>query len=192
MDSLPITPKTDWIVEAEPVMPMTKEQFLDWQTGNDVSYEWGNGLAIKTTGMGKDERCLVSNIQEQFARTRAFGERARLFEETDCWLTDAQMRRPDMALFSRLQIVDTDTDHVSAFVVEIISPTDKVKDVEQKVIEYLQAGVQVVWHLIPDLRMVRVFTSLRHMKTCFDDDEFDAAPAVRDLQLTVDQLFSVQ
>ena len=76
-----------------------------------------------------------------------------------------------------------------AFVVELISPSDRAKHVEQKVIEYFNAGVQVVWHVHPELRMVRVFTSARHNVTCFEHDAFDAAPALPDLQLTVDALF---
>ena len=79
---------------------------------------------------------------------------------------------------------------VPAFAVEIISPSDKADKIETKVIEYLNAGVQVIWHVFPALRMVRVFTSVKNSISHFETDTFDAAPAVPDLTMTVNELFA--
>ena len=54
----------------------------------------------------------------------------------------------------------------------------------------LNAGVQVIWHVLPALRMVRVFASVKSDTTHFETDTFDATPVVPDLQMTVDELFA--
>ena len=97
-----------------------------------------------------------------------------------------------MAFFTREQILDSanDIESIPPFVVELISPTDRVNTVETKVIEYVNAGVQVIWHVFPALRMVRVFNSAKNNATYFETDLFSAAPALPDLQMTVDEVFA--
>jgi Uma2 family endonuclease len=179
--------------EAEVGIPMSKQQFLNWNPENGFLYEFENGLAIPTNGMKKAERYLVVNIQDKFATLKAYQEGGRLLAETDCWLTENQMRRPDLAFFSKeaIRIVDDSSEPIPPFVIEIISPTDTAKHIEEKVIEYFEAGVQVIWHIYPELRMVRVSTSPRNNVTCFENDFFSATPAIPDLQMTVDELFTL-
>lgn len=179
--------------EAVVGIPMTRQRFLSWNPDDGFLYEFENGLAIPTDGMKKEERYLIRNVQKAFQKTKAFQENGYLFEENDVWLSVNQKRIPDMAFFTDAQIKESKTptsEPIPSFVIEIISPSDKVKPVEQKVIEYFDAGVQVVWHIHPALRMVRVFTSARQNVTCFENDEFGAAPAIPDLHITVAELFS--
>lgn len=174
-------------------IPMSKRKFLNWNPEDGFLYEFDNGYAIPTDAMRKEERYLVRNIQKAFRKTLSFRENGYLFEESAVWVTENQKRIPDVAFFTDAQIRESATaqsEPIPSFVVEIISPTDRVKHVEQKVIEYFAAGVQVVWHIHPELRMVRAFTSPRHNVTCFEKDTFHAAPAMPDLQLTVEELFS--
>lgn len=173
-------------------VPMSKEAFLDWNPDDGFLYEYDNGFAEQTTGMKKNERYIITNIQAKFSTTVAFRERAWLFEESDVWVSDVQKRIPDMAFFTRDQILDSadDKEPIPAFVVELISPADKADKIETKVIEYFRAGVQVIWHVFPALRMVRVFTSVRNSITHFETDTFDAGPAVPDLIMTVNELFA--
>lgn len=184
------------VIEQEEVadvrIPMPKAQFLNWNPDDGFLYEYDNGYAEQTTGMKKNERYIVSNVLDKFETTQAYQERAKLLPESDVWVTDEQKRIPDIAFFTRQQILDsvTNVEPIPAFVIELISPSDKADKVEKKVIEYFNAGVQVVWHVYPALRMVRVFTSVKSNTTYFGTDPFDAAPVVPDLQLTVDELFA--
>lgn len=184
------TPTPETVVS----IPMSKQAFLNWDGDDEYLYEFDNGYAIPTDGMRKEERYLVRNIQKAFRKTHAFQENGYLFEESAVWVTESQRRIPDVSYFNDAQIRESATpisEPIPAFVVELISPSDRVKHVEQKVIEYFAAGVQVIWHIHPELRMVRVFTSARHNITCFEHDAFDAGPALPDLQLTVEELFTV-
>lgn len=173
-------------------IPMSKQAFINWNPDDGFLYEYDNGFAEQTSGMKKEERYIISNIQDKFLTTSAHSERAKLFEESDIWVTENQKRIPDMAFFTRNQILGStnDDDPIPAFVVELISPSDKADKIETKVIEYFKAGVQVIWHVFPALRMVRVFTSVKNSISHFETDSFDAAPAVPDLQLTVNELFA--
>lgn len=186
--------KEEVVVSTEVRIPMTKEQFLTWDTNDDFLYEYDNGFAVQPTGMGKKERYIIRNIQKAFRRTAAFAEDAYLYEENDVWVTADQKRIPDMAFFTDAQIKDSLNDEaepIPAFVVELISPGDKSDHIETKIIEYFTAGVQVVWHVHPALRMVRVFTSVRSATSYFEDDTLSAAPALPDLDMTVSGLFAL-
>ena len=173
-------------------IPMSKQTFMNWSPDDGYLYEYDNGFAWQITGMKNNERYIISNIQDKFVVTQAFKQKAYLFGKSDVWLTDDQKRIPDMAFFTRGQILDAenDTEPIPAFVVELISPSDKADKIETKVIEYFKAGVQVIWHVYPALRMVRVFTSVKNSITHFESDTFDAAPVVPDLTMTVDELFA--
>ncbi|MBC8154675.1 MAG: Uma2 family endonuclease [Bacteroidetes bacterium] len=179
---------------AEDRLPTTKAEFLDWSPNDDALYEWHDGTLVQQSGMKKEERPIIRVITRAFAKTTAYQQRAELLAETNCWLTDEQMRIPDLAFFTDEQIkasATDDTEPIPAFVVELISPGDKASHIEKKVLEYFSAGVTVVWHIYPDLTMVRVFTSPKLSTTSFADDTISAGPAIPDLQLTIGELFAL-
>lgn len=184
--------KEDAIEEVR--IPMTKAQFGQWNPDDGFLYEYENGFAVRTTGMKKNERYIIRNIQEAFKKTNAYAERGYMYEENDVWVTDDQKRIPDMAFFTDAQIKESlneDVEPVPALVVELISPSDKSDKIETKIIEYFTMGVRVVWHVHPALRMLRVFTSVRSANSYFETDTFSAAPALPDLEMTVNQLFTL-
>ncbi|MBC7891456.1 MAG: Uma2 family endonuclease [Sphingobacteriaceae bacterium] len=115
-----------------------------------------------------------------------------LLAESDVWLTQTQKRIPDVAFFTAEQITRsvTEPEPIPSWIIEFISPGDPVKKVEENVLDYFTAGVQVVWHVHPALRMVRVLTSTRHATTYFENDPLPAPPALPDLSLTVGELFT--
>ena len=172
---------------------MSKKQFLNWNGDDTYLYEFDNGFAIPTEAMKNIERPIMQKILRKFAQTQAYQDMGELLPETKCWLMEAQMRIPDAAFFTGSQIQDSGNEAhpIPPFVIEIISPSDTSKHIEQKVIEYFEAGVQVVWQIHPSLQMVRVFTSPRQIVTCFEQDAFNASPALSDLQLTVAELFTL-
>ena len=173
-------------------IPMTKAEFLRWNPDDSFLYEYDGQYAEQNHAMKNTERYLVRNIQRKYQTTEAFRQNDWLFEETECWVTDKQMRRPDMALFTDAQIKESTAggNPVPAFVVEVISEHDRANKIERKVGEYFRAGVQVLWHVYPELGMVRVLLSPRNMVSLFETDVISAAPVLPDLQMTVDELFA--
>ncbi len=73
----------------------------------------------------------------------------------------AQVRRPDIAFIKAARLVGVpDEGHVPIapdLVVEVISPTDNVYELDEKLADYRTAGVPLVWVVNPAGRIVRVF-----------------------------------
>ena len=101
------------------------------------------------------------------------------------------MRRPDIAYFTDEQIYQgrEEIDIIPAFAIEVISNSDRLIDVENKLIEYFKAGVKVVWHIIPAQEVVYVYTSRSEVKICFDKDICSAKPVLEDFEISVEDIF---
>ncbi len=168
-------------------------EFLRLQKESDQTYEYDKGQIMPIASMKNTERYVVSNLQRKFQKTKAFEEGAELIPETDCWLSDEQMRRPDLAYFTRDQIEASakGEDPIPAFVIEIISKNDEINQVELKTKEYLEAGVQLVWYVFPALKMLRVFKNIRTSHSFFEEDALDAAPVLPTFELKVEDIFKL-
>jgi len=177
-----------------PARPQTLEQFLDWEPVDGFKYEWANGRIIAFEKMKKKHLYLIRRLNRVFLTTTAHAQGGELIPEQDVMLTPNQMRRPDLAYFSTEQInhsLQPDEEPIPAFVVEVISPTDDAENVEEKIGEYFQAGVEVVWHIYPMNHLVYVYTSSRrHVTVCLGDDRCSAAPVLPDFSLSVSELFA--
>lgn len=173
--------------------PRTLQAFLEWeQPEGHYKYEWVDGVLEKTEYMMKNtELDIVRNIKKSFYATDFFRQGGELFAEVTVKLSEERARIPDLASFSDEQIVAAKNgEHpIPSFAIEIISPNEKGFKIEQKAIDYFAAGMQVLWQIYPNLRMVRILTSPRDLKACFEQDVCSAAPALPDLQLTVEELF---
>lgn len=68
----------DAVLEQEEIddvrIPMLKEAFLNWNPDDGFLYEYNSGFAEQTTGMKKEERCIIGNIQDKFDATNAYRE----------------------------------------------------------------------------------------------------------------------
>lgn len=58
-----------------------------------------------------------------------------------------------------------------------------------KLNEYFNAGVQVVWQVIPVTETVKVYTSPKNVTICSDSDICSAAPVLADFQIPAHQVF---
>jgi Uma2 family endonuclease len=157
--------------------------------------EWENGIitATEETMRGK-QIPLSARISDAFARTLAYEQGSRLVAETDCFFDLlGVLRRPDMAFFTKEQLaaLERGENSVPTFVIELISPSDQFYRLEKKLFEYFTVGVQTAWYVIPELRMVRVYTSPANATLCMNDDVCSAAPAVPAFQMTANAMFGV-
>jgi Uma2 family endonuclease len=62
--------------------------------------------------------------------------------------------------------------------VEVLSPDDSPRYVLDKVGEYLQAGVRLVWVIDPEERSATVYRSLTNVRRLRDEDELDGEDVV--------------
>jgi Uma2 family endonuclease len=108
-----------------------------------------------------------------------------------------RQRRPDIAFVSaerwpikRPQSLKADAwDVVPDLVVEVVSPTDRAADLLEKVYEYFQAGVRLVWLVYPTLRCIHVFEASNQIRVVTGAEILDGSAVLPGFQLPVQRLF---
>ncbi len=106
-------------------------------------------------------------------------------------------RRPDAAFVSyerwpRDRDMPQDQnvwDVVPDVAVEVISPNEYVEDLLEKVEEYLQSGVRLVWVVYPRRRIIQVFESLHQIRGLTHADELDGGGVLPGFRLPLSSFF---
>jgi Uma2 family endonuclease len=76
-------------------------------------------------------------------------------------------------------------------VVEVVSPGDTVREVEEKVAEWLAAGTLMVWIISPRLRTVTSYRSLTEIVTFTEKDTLEADDVLPGFRIDVRELFEL-
>jgi Uma2 family endonuclease len=80
-------------------------------------------------------------------------------------------------------------DGVPVLVVEILSPSDKQEEINEKLDTYLRAGVKVVWVIDPHDRTVLVYRPGAKPQLVNDDQELSGEPELPGFHVPVAKLF---
>ncbi len=108
----------------------------------------------------------------------------------------ARVRRADVSFIrlDRLPVTRaTEEGHVRLapdLAVEVVSPNDSAYDIDQKVQEFLQAGVCLVWVINPRLRLVRVYRADGSLSQLGEGDELPGEDVLPGFRCPVRELFS--
>ncbi|MCA1566802.1 MAG: Uma2 family endonuclease [Acidobacteria bacterium] len=76
--------------------------------------------------------------------------------------------------------------------VEVISPDDRVAEVEEKVAEWLEFGTPLVWVISPKLHTVTVYRSLTDITMLTEKDELDGGTIIPGFQYLVAKMFGIK
>jgi Uma2 family endonuclease len=112
-----------------------------------------------------------------------------------CYPEDSnKVRKPDIAFvsFSRLPGGKAPSGYSVVppnLVVEVVSPNDMATDVDEKVSEYLAAGVECVWIVAPQARHVRVYYPDRGL-ILNENDELSGDPIIPGFRCSLKELFT--
>lgn len=106
-------------------------------------------------------------------------------------------RKPDVVYvtMSRLpngQITDGDLYIPPDLVVEVLSPGNTGLEVDEKLEEYLGAGVPLVWIVNPDRRTIRVFRQDGTTRSFHAAEVIENEPALPGLRLVVGDVFPAE
>src|SRR5205085_4414334 len=106
------------------------------------------------------------------------------------------VRAPDIA-FVRMERIQQ-TPKVKSYrvgapdlAIEITSPGDTVRAVEDKVTEWLGAGASMVWIVSPKLKTVTVYRSLTDIVTLTEKDTLDGGEVVHGFRLPIAEIFAI-
>jgi Uma2 family endonuclease len=136
---------------------------------------------------------ILKALSRLFILTSVHRKGDELMTEVDTMTSEEQLRRPDMAYYTKSQIIGMTkgVNQVPAFVIEIISPSDNQNKILEKNQEYFSAGVQVIWLIMPNLKQVHIFTSPKNVQICTDDDICSAKPVLDDFEISVNDLLTL-
>ena len=73
--------------------------------------------------------------------------------------------------------------------VEIISPEDRAGEIEEKVRDYLQAGVRLVWLLYPLTRRAHVYAADGSVRVILEERELDGEDVLPGFRAPLAELF---
>ena len=73
--------------------------------------------------------------------------------------------------------------------VEVVSPGDRVEEVDEKVVDWLAAGARGVWIVNPKLRTVTCYRSLTEVTMLTENDELDGEEIVPGFRCPVAEIF---
>jgi Uma2 family endonuclease len=110
-----------------------------------------------------------------------------------CFAHDPELvRRPDISLVvaSRLSQVPEEG-HVPIppdFVVEVLSPKDRVYQFERKLLDYRRAQIKLVWEVNPKFRFIRVHQPDRQPRTYEETDTITGDPVLPEFSMLVSEL----
>jgi Uma2 family endonuclease len=79
---------------------------------------------------------------------------------------------------------------VPDFVVEVVPPGDRADEIEQKVAQWLEAGVRLVWVVYPATRHVVAYRELAHPRVYTDAETIDGEPVLPGFACAVAEIFA--
>ncbi|MFQ6039937.1 MAG: Uma2 family endonuclease [Candidatus Poribacteria bacterium] len=168
---------------------ITLEKFL----ANDYeSYEYVKGelvpMSIPTMEHGKIGSNIVILLGNH-VRQHKLGE---IYIAETTFQIGESGRKPDVAFVSQERIpenVRQASPIPPDLAIEVVSPTDKVYDVQEKALEYLDAGTQMVWVIEPIAKTVTVYRSSSDIKLLTINDTLTGEEVVEGFQCAVAELF---
>ena len=164
---------------------------------DDGVFEIVDGELVEVPPVGNYEsrlEHLLATALENYVRDRAPGmvlpatSRFRLKRDPDL------VRGPDVSFTSKERLPEDPfrkgfSDVAPDLVAEIVSPSNPSSYTEQKVSEYLDADVRMVWVIYPDTRTAYLYTSKDAVRRIDEDGELDGGEAVPGFRMRLGDLF---
>jgi Uma2 family endonuclease len=164
----------------------------------DVLYEVIDGQVVGLAPMGAYEVWIATVLVARLATFAMQHQLGRAVQEMlfDLTVTAGRKRRPDVAFVSfdrwpqQRRIPRADAwEVVPNLAVEVVSRTDSVDALVDKVTEYFHAGVERVWVVLPSQEQVYVYDSPTSVRILTRTDELSGDPIVPNFRLPLMELF---
>ena len=160
-------------------------------------YEVIEGVRAEREPMGAFETVLASWLCH-LINTFAVGRKLGLAVNEVLFILDVHRdlrRRPDVAWVSYARWPEPVVARTAAWnvipdvAVEIVSPTHLAEEIDNKITDYFQAGVRLVWVFYPDSGRVYVYQSPTQVTVSERTDTFDGGEVLPGFRLPIAQLY---
>lgn len=162
-------------------------------------YEIVNGNVVEISPMGMLAGTLANFLAffiNFYSMPRKLG--TALVEALYCFHPARPQRRPDVSFVSAEQwsgALTGDTDPPSLYLIplmaaEVISPSNTFAEIEEKRLEYFEAGIALVWVIHPLQRTIHVYDSPSSCRILSMDDTLDGGTAIPGFQIKMEELFA--
>jgi len=182
---------------AEPVL-MTAEELLRLPE-DEWRYELVDGRLVRMSPTGREHGRVAMTLLRAIDR---FVEEQRLGEvlqgETGFWISSEgqpdTVLAPDIAFTRRERVPGIDVKGFPRLapdlVVEVVPPSQGRAEMRAKARRWLEAGVQLVWIVLPGLERVEVWRQGELDRVLTRDDELSGEDVLPGFGFPIEQLFS--
>jgi Uma2 family endonuclease len=160
-------------------------------------YELVKGELRKMSPSGSEHGAIIINISvllAQYVRSKKLG--VCFGAETGFKIASDPdtVRAPDVAFIRRERIPESGIPKkfwpgAPDLAVEVLSPGDTRREVDEKVEDWLEAGARAVWVINPKRRSVTVYRSLTDVTRLLEADELDGGEVVPGFHCKVSEIF---
>ena len=176
---------------------MTADELLALPRG-EFRYELVDGELKKMSPAGQKHGRITVRLTEPLAkhvRTHQLGQVYAAETGFKLKSNPDTVRAADIAFVrrERLEILgETESYWPGApdLAVEVNSPSDTVREVEKKVMEWLEFGSRLVWIVSSKLHTVTVYRSLTDIETLTEKDILDGGDVVPGFQISIAEIFA--
>jgi Uma2 family endonuclease len=178
------------------VQLMTADELLALPRG-EFRYELVNGELKKMSPAGHNHGRIAMRLSLPIAQYVGKTQLGEVYAaETGFRLTSNPdtVRAPDLAFVRRARVDEVRSNRgyfpgAPDLAVEILSPDDKVSEVEEKVAEWLAAGTVQVWVVSPKLQSITVYRSLHEIVTLTESDTLTGGDLLPGFEMDIAGIF---
>lgn len=179
------------------VQLMTADELLALPRGQ-FRYELINGELITMSPAGHSHGKLVIRLTlplAQHVKENGLGEVYAAETGFKLRSTPDTVRAPDIAFINRQRVKEVGETKgfwpgAPDLAVEVNSPSDTVREVEKKVMEWLEFGCRAVWVVSAKLRTVTVYRSLTQIVVLTEKDTLDGGDVIPGFRLSIAEIFA--
>jgi Uma2 family endonuclease len=167
------------------------------ESTDDYLYEVVNGQEVEIQRMGAFAN-FVASMLNTYIQNYLFEHPLGIVGIEVLFTLDAAgtlRRRPDLAFVAYDRWPDAaiaigNSWHVIPdLVVEVVSPSDTTVEIDEKIVDYFNAGVRLVWVVFPESARIHVFTSSVHATIIGHDGELTGCDVLPGFKVKVADLY---
>jgi Uma2 family endonuclease len=173
----------------------TPEDLLTMPDGDRFELVNGQLVESEMSGLATFIAMVIGSELWRFVKDRQLGVVFASEAQYRCFPDDsARIRKPDVSFIHRGRVTEG---IMTGFIpippdlaIEVVSPHDTYYEVEEKVIEYLAAGVRLVWVVNPNTKTIRVHRPESASYEVVVGDELAGDDVLPEFRVAVAEIFA--